>query len=295
MCLILFAYRLHPQRPLVVAANRDEFYARPALAAHWWPEDAAAPMRGPAPTRGEIFGGRDETAGGTWLAVSRDGRLAAVTNWTEDRSATMPASRGDLPRGYLEDAVPAMDFMATIDGARYAGFNFIGYDSAGMAYTSNRTGEARMLEPGVYGLTNTRLGAGLTATGERISEPSNGETPPHHAYEEWPKAVLGARALQEIAATATAADLIELLSQPLLPLETPGDREQAPERSYSPCFIRGAEYGTRASTAIVFEHGSVAFVEQQYGPRGQPGERAAAHFEIEPRPRCGRPQPKERQ
>ena len=293
MCLILFAYRLHPERPLVVAANRDEFYARPALAAHWWPEVASGPMRG------GIFGGRDETAGGTWLAVSRDGRLAAVTNWTEDRNAVMPASRGDLPRGYLAGGVPPMDFVAAIDGERYAGFNFIGYDGAAMIYTSNRTGEVRMLAPGVYGLTNTRLGAGLDASGERISEPHDGAdgTPPHHAYEEWPKAVLGARALREIAATASADDLIELLSQPLLPLETPGDREQAPERSYSPCFIRGAEYGTRASTAIVFERDSVAFVEQQYGPHGAPGERSTARFEIEPRPRqsCGRPQPKEKQ
>ena len=293
MCLILFAYRLHPERPLVVAANRDEFYARPALAAHWWPEAASGPPHG------GIFGGRDETAGGTWLAVSREGRLAAVTNWTEDRTAVMPASRGDLPCGYLAGGASSMDFVAAIDGERYAGFNFIGYDGAGMVYTSNRTGEVRMLAPGVYGLTNTRLGAGLDATGERMSETHDGAdgTPPHHAYEEWPKAVLGARALREIAATASADDLIALLSEPLLPLETPGDREQAPERSYSPCFIRGAEYGTRASTAIVFERGSVAFVEQQYGPHGAPGERSAARFEIEPRPRqsCGRPQPKEKQ
>ena len=290
MCLILFAYRLHPERPLVVAANRDEYHARPALAAHWWPEDAATPMSS------GIFGGRDETAGGTWLAASRDGRLAAVTNWTQDRSATMPASRGDLPHRYLAGAVPGLDFAAAIDGARYAGFNFIGYDGAGMVYASNRTGETRMLEPGVYGLTNTRLGAGLTAAGERIAESAD-LTAPHPAYEEWPKAVLGARALKEIAATATPDDLIDLLAQPLLPLETPGDREQAPERSYSPCFIRGAEYGTRASTAIVFERRAVQFVEQQYGPRGKSGKRTAARFAIEPSPRqsCKRPQTKEKQ
>ena len=274
MCLILFAYRLHPQRPLVVAANRDEYYARPALPAHWWGEAE------------RIFGGRDQTAGGTWLAVSKHGHLAAVTNWTEDRDRQMPASRGDLPLGFLADALgpngaQGQDYIAAVDGSRYAGYNFIGFDGEELIYTSNRTGEARLLEPGIYGLTNTRLGAGLAANGERIPAPS-GIDAPHHAYEEWPKAVLGIAALRDIAATATTEALIELLSRPLLPLETPADREMTPERSYSPAFIHGAEYGTRASTAIIVERESLEFVEQQYGPHGEPGKRSAARFAIEP-------------
>ena len=257
MCLILFAYRSHPDRPLVVAANRDEFYARPARAAHWWNGGQTA-----------IFGGRDSEALGTWLAVSGDGRLAAVTNWTEDRNAPpSPRSRGDLPWHFLRGILPARDFVDAIEADRYAGFNFIAYDGVDLVYTSNRTGEVRVLGTGVYGLTNTRLGPRHGA---------RGSAEPHvPAYEQWPKAVFGAAALANVAGTATTDDLIQLLSLPHLPLETPPDRELAPERSYSPCFIHGSHYGTRASTAIILGRDSLEFVERQYEPFGEPGERSA--------------------
>lgn len=262
MCLILFAYRSHPDRPLVLAANRDEFYARPTRPAHWWEDSTPA----------EIFGGRDQEAHGTWLAVSRDGRLAAVTNWTEDKTAPKPpGSRGDLPRQFLTGTRPAQDFVATIDLDRYAGFNFIAYDGRELIYTSNRTNEVRHLGAGVYGLTNTRLG------------PPHG-TPnaePHMpAYQQWPKAVFGAAALAAIVNEASTDDLIQLLGQPHLPLETPSDRELAPERSYSPCFIHGSDYGTRASTAIILGRDSLEFVECQYGPFGERGERSATSIDL---------------
>ena len=284
MCLILFAYGLHPQRPLVVAANRDEFYARPALAADWWEGAPCESLpRRPSATgyAPHIYGGRDLTAHGTWLAVSNAGRLAAVTNWTEDRAATHPQSRGDLPRRFLAANVAAREFVETIDGSRYAGFNFIGYDGTELVYTSNRSGEKRALEPGVYGLTNTRLGAGLTIDGQRREVGGSSLQLPHrHAYDEWPKAIFGAATLQKMAASASADDLIALLSQPLLPLETPPDREDPPERSYSPCFIHGAEYGTRASTAVIVGDRSLEFVEQLYGPFGKPAGRTATAFSL---------------
>ena len=160
MCLILFAYQPHAQRRLVVAANRDEFFARPTLGAHWW--DGGPDHRG----RG-IYGGRDLEAQGAWLAVSAEGRMAAVTNWTEDRNAPKaPGSRGDLAYRFLSADVAAGDFVAAIDGSLYAGFNFIAYDGEELVYTSNRTGEVRVLEAGVYGLTNTRLGPALAIDGE---------------------------------------------------------------------------------------------------------------------------------
>ena len=268
MCLILFAYRLHPQRPLVVAANRDEFHARPAEPAHWWPEGAAGRR---------VFGGRDLQAQGTWLAVAESGRLAAVTNWTADRTAPpAPRSRGELPHRFLVGDMAAADFAEGICGALYAGFNFIGYDGESLVYASNRSGELRTLSPGVYGLTNTRLGPGLLPDGSRRAAADGG--PP--AHEEWPKAVFGAAALQRIAAHASTEDLLALLARPLLPLETPADREQAPERSYSPGFIHGAEYGTRASTAVVYGPQSIDFLEQQYGPLGRRGERSAAAIPL---------------
>ena len=268
VCLILLAYRQHSQRPLVVAANRDEFHARPAQPAHWWAEGAAGRR---------VFGGRDLTAKGTWLAVAENGRLAAVTNWTADRSAPpAPRSRGELPHRFLVGDMAGADFAAAVCGQLYAGFNFLGYDGENLVYASNRTGEVRALEPGVYGLTNTRLGPGMRPDGSRHAA-VEGRLP---AYEEWPKAVFGAAALREIAAEASTEDLVALLARSLLPLETQGDREQAPERSYSPCFIRGAEYGTRASTAVVYGPQSIDFLEQQYGPLGRPGTRTATAIPI---------------
>ena len=268
MCLILFAYRLHPQRPLVVAANRDEFHARPAQPAHWWPEEAAGRR---------VFGGRDLAAQGTWLAVAENGRLAAVTNWTADRTAPpAPRSRGELPHLFLVGDMAAADFAAGISGSLYAGFNLIAYDGDSLVYASNRSGEQRTLPPGVYGLTNTRLGPGLRPDGGRRAGADGGPL----AREEWPKAVLGAAALQRIAAHASTEDLLALLARPLLPLETPADREQAPERSYSPCFIHGLEYGTRASTAVVYGPQSIDFLEQQYGPLGRRGRRTAAAIPL---------------
>ena len=289
MCLILFAYRVCDERPLVVAANRDEFYARPSRAAHWWDDGEAdgnpheEPHGGPVPVdsrprSGLIFGGRDLEAHGTWLAVSSDGRLAAVTNWTEDRNAPKPpGSRGDLPRSFLAGEQSARDFSADVDGDQYAGFNLIAYDGDELIYSSNRTGEIRALEQGVYGLTNTRLGPGLVL-GEQA-------TPAFRTalgrYEQWPKAVFGAAALARVAETATVFDLVDLLAQPHVPLETPPDREQAPERSYSPCFIHGTDYGTRASTAVIVGNGSVEFVERQYGPHGKRGSDSATTIDLD--------------
>ena len=265
-----------------MAANRDEFYAREALSAHWW--NGVEDVR--------VFGGRDVEAHGTWLAVADNGRVGAVTNWTEDRSAPKPegssmrwagpsrspaeGSRGDLPRGFLFGDRSAEDFVAMIDGPRYAGFNFLGYDGDELVYTSNRTGEVRVLKPGVYGLTNTRLGPG-SIRGRRLPEIGH-----PHSFDEWPKAVFGAAALERIAGTATTDDLIDLLGQAHVPLETPADRELAPERSYSPCFIHGAEYGTRASTAVIVGNDSIEFAEQAYGPFGEPGSRATATIPIAP-------------
>ncbi len=160
MCLILFAYRIHPDRPLVVAANRDEFYARPALAAHYWHD---------AP---HVYGGRDIEADGTWLGVSLSGRFAAVTNYTDfDATEVPPLSRGDLPSVFLQGQEPARSYVAGIDGAQYRGYNLIAFDGDELVYTSNRTGETRPLDAGVYALTNTHLG------------------------DDWPKAVRGRAAL----------------------------------------------------------------------------------------------------
>ena len=90
MCLILFAYRVRADAPLIVAANRDEFHGRPAALAQRWTD---------APT---VLAGRDLTAGGTWLGVSASGRFAAVTNFSETPEGPLPpGTRGDLTANFL--------------------------------------------------------------------------------------------------------------------------------------------------------------------------------------------------
>ena len=147
MCLILFAWRQHADYPLIVIANRDEYYARPTLDAHWW-EDA------------DIFAGRDLEAGGTWLGCSRNGRFAAVTNVREAGGMKSgKQSRGALTRDYLcgDDAADAyLRQLATRD-QDYAGFNLLLGDAQGLWFYSNREHEIKPIEAGVYGLSNGRF------------------------------------------------------------------------------------------------------------------------------------------
>src|SRR4249919_3282180 len=90
MCLIAIGWRLREDYPLMLAANRDEFFARPAAPADFW-ED-----------HGEILAGRDLLQGGTWLGLTRAGRVAAVSNYRDGRRAKSGVrSRGWLVRDYL--------------------------------------------------------------------------------------------------------------------------------------------------------------------------------------------------
>jgi uncharacterized protein with NRDE domain len=127
MCLILFAYRQHADYPLILIANRDEYYARPTRNAHWWDDK---PM----------LAGRDLEAGGTWLGISREGRFAAVTNVREP-GGMKPGkkSRGELTVDFLAGATPAESYLqelTTRDGD-YAGFNLLLGDSRGFWFYSN--------------------------------------------------------------------------------------------------------------------------------------------------------------
>ncbi len=244
MCLILLAYDGGSRRPLVVAANRDEFYARPAHAARYW--DGAP----------HVFGGRDLEAGGTWLGVSTGGRFAALTNYTDfDLSVAPAASRGELPRNFLEGHESALAYAQRLDGSRYQGFNLIVFDGTDLVYASNRTGDARILDAGVYGLTNTWLG------------------------DEWPKTKHGTAALAGIAADADANAVIELMLEESEGYLADGHEIESARRA-TPAFLRGEEYGTRASTSVIFEDGHVEFVEQLYGPMGVPGGRVTETIRI---------------
>lgn len=263
MCLILLAWQAHPHYPLVVAANRDEFFERPTASAQFWPEQP------------NLLAGRDLLAGGTWLGVTRNGRFAALTNYREvvetsvqssgSSSETATPSRGHLVSDFLQDDTSAsayLNHLATQAG-HYPPFNLICGDlnqSEGLWYYSNRNQHqahsaqalpalsamsAQPVSPGIHGLSNHLL-----------------DTP-------WPKVLQGKAALQQALDTLPQKPpLFALLrdehvhADELLP-RTGVSLEW--ERTLSAAFIRAPHYGTRSSTVLICDQQqNISFEEQSY-------------------------------
>jgi uncharacterized protein with NRDE domain len=147
MCLILLAWRVSKENPLVVAANRDEFHARPAAPAAFWEDHPG------------ILAGRDLEARGTWMGISRSGRFAAVTNYRGAREPRAAESRGVLVTAFLANGYSPAQYTARVGSKAdaYSGFNLIASDGSELWWMSNRGGEPRRLEPGIYGLGNMLL------------------------------------------------------------------------------------------------------------------------------------------
>jgi uncharacterized protein with NRDE domain len=157
MCLIVLAWRVRPEYPLIVAANRDEFHARPAQRAEFWQDHPA------------ILAGRDLEANGTWMGVCRSGRFAAVTNYRGGRDANAKESRGALVTGFLLSDSSAKTFIDKTAKTKdsFSGFNLLVADRDELWWLSNRDGGSRRLEPGIYGLGNFLLDT------PEVSEPKN--------------------------------------------------------------------------------------------------------------------------
>ena len=240
MCLILFAWKANPDFPLVLAANRDEFHARPTAAAGFWDD------------RPVILAGRDLEGMGTWLGITRSGRFAAVTNYRDTTPAPSDAaSRGLLASRYLEGDESPASYAKNVgaDGDAYRGFNFLAGNRDDLWWVSNRGGDARALAPGVYGLSNHLL-----------------DTP-------WPKVAQGKKRLQNVLELAPAVDpLLELLADTALAAaddlpDTGVDKDR--ERVLSAARIVSPAYGTRSSSAVVIgRDGRVRFAERAYGSDG---------------------------
>ena len=145
MCLIVLAWRARPDAPLIVAANRDEFHARPAAPAAFWKDEP------------QILAGRDLEAMGTWMGVARNGRFAAVTNYRGGRDANAAESRGVLVSRFLVNGLAPAEYVASLTPAHYSGFNLLAADGKELWWCSNRDRVPRRLEPGIYGLGNFLL------------------------------------------------------------------------------------------------------------------------------------------
>jgi uncharacterized protein with NRDE domain len=240
---------MHPDYELIVAANRDEVHARPTRDAHWWPD------------RPNLLAGRDLQAGGTWLAISRSGRLATVTNYREEQKPRPGRqSRGEIATQFVTGETVALDFVSALQGERYAGVSVLAADRDSICYTSNRGDEPLSLAPGIYGLSNASL-----------------DTP-------WPKLLRAKQVLAERIAgnNVNQTELLRLLA----------DRTPAPDaaidsgampfrlaRALSAPFIVTEAYGTRCSTTVLAgTDGRIQFCERRFNPDGSRSGETAFDF-----------------
>ncbi|MCM8594573.1 NRDE family protein [Accumulibacter sp.] len=252
MCLILVAWQAHPDYPLVVAANRDEFFSRPAAPAAFWDE---------AP---QVLAGRDLEAGGTWLGVSRGQRFAALTNYREGgRQVTGAPSRGALVAEFLTGGADPGDYLAQVDrrAAQYNGFNLFAGDGDRLAYLSNRSnGGIRWLPPGIYGLSNHLL-----------------DTP-------WPKLASARAAFAEaLAGLPAETRFFELLADDEIVPDAHLPETGVPlawERILSAVFVRSPNYGTRASTLLTrHRDGRILLRERSFDAAAQPAGEVCEAFQ----------------
>jgi len=236
MCILAWDWQPGSEIPLLLIGNRDEYYARPAQALDWWKGD-------------QILAGKDLQAGGTWLGVSRQGRLAALTNYRLPVIDTAPRpSRGELTTRFLQgDASPEQYLSAlALEADRYNPFNLLVWDGEILLGFESRHRKIVTLSPGISAVSNADF-----------------DTP-------WPKVQRLKGGLQQLrqAGHISKADLLALLQ----------DRKQAVdpelprtgislemERLLSATFITSTSYGTRASSIVQMGANSVRFLEQSYG------------------------------
>lgn len=250
MCLIIVAWQHHPEYPLIVAANRDEYYDRPTASAHIWEQP------------NELLAGRDLTGGGTWLGINNTGKFAAVTNYREGIQETPLRSRGKLTTGFLDNDMRINQYaqQCVNDGDQYNGFNLLLSEADQLFYCSNRHPEIVPLPPGVYTLSNHLL-----------------DSP-------WPKSVHVKEALEPLLSSTHSINVDQLID--CLQRRKPFADEHLPdtgvglelERMLSPPFILSPNplinYGTRCTTVVLKNKaGNTQFVEQSYDRDGSVGER----------------------
>ena len=243
MCLIVFSYQENKGSSkafpgsLILAANRDEYYERPTKSMHWWEPE-------------KILAGKDLQAGGTWLAVSDDGRFAAITNYKEliNGKADLK-TRGELVSNYITSkGLSSIDYLENIKGINYAGFNLLLGDKKGIYYFSNRTEEIDKLEPGIHAVGNLLL---------------NSQTK---------KSIKVKKQFKELLQTnPDEVALLEFMKQDsgdLSDLDMVGfketEHEEIPYR-----FIKSDFYGTRCTTLLTINpSGKYRITEQNYSKRG---------------------------
>ncbi len=253
MCIIAFSLNEHPDYKLIIAANRDEFFERPSTYAGWWEDQPG------------IYGGRDLQAGGTWLGMTKSGKIAAVTNFRDPSNIRPDAkTRGTLALDYLKGETDAKSYLEALAKAAddYNGFNLLLFENDRAYHFSNYEHQLNEIAGGVHTLSNALL-----------------NTP-------WPKVTkLQKRFSQTIKEAFEADDLLGVLE----------DDAQAPdellpstgipyewEKAISSICIKTENYGTCCSTIITVDHSNcVRFTERSF-PVGNRSDRTVSkEFIIE--------------
>ncbi|MCM2296124.1 NRDE family protein [Rhodoferax sp.] len=239
MCLIAWNWQPDSPHPLLLIANRDEFYARPTAPLHWWQD-------------GGILAGRDLQAGGTWLGISRSGRLAALTNHRDPANMRTDApSRGELVSAFLQTETSAFDYLDALAGraGHYNPFNLLVFDGTRLLGLESRHARVITMQPGIGAVSNADF---LTP---------------------WPKLANLSGGLQTLLAQAhpSDADLLALLHNPTPALDADLPATGIPlelERALSAAFVALPDYGTRACSVVRFEADQVSFLEQGFDAKG---------------------------
>lgn len=236
MCLINFQLNDHPKYKLVLAANRDEFYLRPTESAHFWKDEP------------QLLAGRDLMQMGTWLGITKTGRIAALTNFRDPSAPEAnKISRGSIVRHFLSTEMDTQNFLENLIPEDYAGFNILAGDSDHLFYYTNLDPKAVPVEPGIHGLSNHFL-----------------DTP-------WPKVVKGTMYLERYLSDNEDVYIDDLFD--MLQDAEKSDDVDLPdtgigtelERQLSSMFIKTPDYGTRSSTVVLISHsGHVTFAERVY-------------------------------
>lgn len=237
MCIYFVAYRVVPEYPVIIAANRDELFSRPSKSVEWWPPEA------------KILAGRDMEQGGTWFGINKKGFWAGLTNFRDPQAFCKERlSRGEIVAEFLRQKAGEVDYLKTLDkkSEQYNSFNLLLGSVKSFYYYSNREKKIRSLKPGVYGLCNHLL-----------------DTP-------WPKIERGKRRFIEALTLKSRPHMSQAFSELLLDSVMPND-ELLPntgvslewERILSSIFVDSPDYGTRAMTLLWMSEKGEVWLEEK--------------------------------
>lgn len=226
MCILFIAVEQHPDYPLIIAANRDEYFARPTDSSKYWTEHPS------------ILAGKDLVAGGTWMGVTQNGFISSLTNIRNPLKLKEDVrSRGELVLNYLVNEPSSKEYLNVLEHSKdeYNGYNLLFGHWDNLYVYNNHDNQAHQLTPGFYGLSNANLNS------------------------PWPKINKGVKDLEDYC--KNPGDLkdkvfFELMQNDTLAEDHLVQKTGAPEeweKQLSSIFIRTPKYGTRASTLVLVD------------------------------------------